>query len=237
MDLSNSEEQMASTHGADNSSQQSAAGGELSTHVNDGRLAISASDLPVPFINVLNKMSESEINAPVGSLIFDKAFDLAKMGVGVDVVPVFANKSWKEDVPYGSDGVMPSVVYNEAAAKELASRSPYPVIVQARIGFLVRAPEGLDPMLVAAYFPFTLGDEKWAVAQIIAQKRGFDATYKRLASALIGSGRPMWEVMFKLSGEKTSNTKGTWYIPSLKPSGQETPAAVIALAKTIGGAA
>lgn len=238
MDLTNTEEKLAAPEtGADNTGSE-----QLSTQVNDGRFEVTADDVVVPYIQILNKMSEMEIEAPVGSMIYDKTIILGspgkegKPGDTVDVVPIYAHKTWKEDIPYGTEGVMPAMVNTEAAARELAQKSPYPIIATARIGFLIKAPARLEPHNVAAFFPFEIEGEHYALGQVIAQKRGFDATYKRLANTLLATGRPMWENVYRLSGEKTQNNKGTWYIPSLKPAGVETPLAVVEFARKMGGA-
>lgn len=228
MDLSNTENQLANTSGVENNA--------LSTHVNDGRIAVSADDLVIPYISVVNKMSELEIDASPGSLVYDKSWVLAKIDEPVTVVPVSAAKVWKEDIPFGTEGITPEFAYNEVAAAELTRKSNFPVITQARIGFVVLAPSTLNEIQVSAYFPFLVGEYRCALGQIVAQKRGYDATFKNLANAMMATGRPMWDFQYHLSGSKTSNSKGTWMIPRLKPTGVETPVALRDFARRMGGA-
>ena len=180
---------------------------ELST-VSSG-MSGPSSDLEIPRLNIIQKMSE--IEGALGDLVLDKEDVIASVGDKMEVVVLGAHKRFKEDVPYDDD-YMPQIVETEAEAKELEDNSSYGIIEFAEIVMLIpQTGEDDSP------FPYTIGDTNYQLGKITVQKDAYRLTYKRLFTHMKVNGSPdsVAKVYWNFSTEPFNKGKYSWFVPTL----------------------
>lgn len=180
-------------------------------------IAFAKSDIEIPRMQVVQKMSELDIDAPIGAIVHNKEFILYRPGVKVPSIVLFAQKYWKEDVPFDSD-YMPEFVHTEEDAEALRTRNGrdgYPIISAANIALLVAHTE--DALSDEA-FQFELDGRRYALGKFTVQKKSYDTTYKALASFMLFNPKvDPSAIHWNLSSFSVTKGKYSWFVPSITP--------------------
>jgi hypothetical protein len=192
-----------------------------------------SSDIEIPRLNVIQKMSEVE--GDVGSVVLDKQEQIIDPKQQIAVIIVGAQKRFKEDLPYDSD-TMPQIVNTQAEADLLATTSDFPVIEFADITMLIPQPDGVSDEL----FPYTIDGVNYQLGKITVQKDAYRLTFKRLFTFfMMNRAVPVATRFWKFGTELITKGKYTWYVPTLQVTKDEVPAEVLEFVKALteGGAA
>ena len=102
---------------------------------------LDSSDIDIPRVNVVQKTSDitgpDGEPAPFGSLVLDKRYILAQPEEAIHVVPLIAQKAWREDVPFDSDDV-PRIANTVEEKNQLSLDSEYGILEFAEITLLFK---------------------------------------------------------------------------------------------------
>lgn len=195
-----------------------------------GGLGFSMSDIEIPKLNVIQKMSQ--IEGPVGSVVIDKDAVLLEAEDRAPVVIVGAVKKFKEDVPFDSDTI-PKIVSTEEEARVLAEESQFEILEFAEIVLLLKQPEdSADDEL----YPYLIGGSNYQIARITVQKDAYRLTYKRLYTfQTFNPETSAASRLWSFGTEMMTKGKYSWYVPTLSITKEETPAEVVAFVNRITG--
>lgn len=199
---------------------------ELSTETAQP-LSFSSSDLEIPRLNIVQKMSE--IDGPLGSIVVDKEDVIAEAGDKLKVIVLGAVKRFKEDVPYDDD-YTPKMASTEEEAKALAKDSSYEIIEFAEIVLLIPQ-TGADE----SAFPYEIAGTNYQLGRITVQKDAYRMTYKRLFTfhkvnrGLVDISSIYWS----FSSEPFSKGKYSWYVPMLASTKEAVPQEVLEFADSL----
>lgn len=170
-----------------------------------------AGDISLPRFSIVQKMSDLDFDAPIGSVLVDREAVLLNAGVKTPAVVVRVQKGWKEDIPFDSEE-NPKQVFTEEARKQLADESAYDIINVAYISVLIQAPADAD----LDQYPFEFDGSNWQVGTFIAQKKAYDTTFKRLATfSAFNPNTPVESLLWNFSSELVTKGKYKWYVPAL----------------------
>lgn len=181
-----------------------------------------SSDIEIPRLNVIQKMSEVE--GDLGSVVLDKQEQIIDAKTSIPVVIIGAHKRFKEDIPFDSD-VVPQVVETQAEADLLATSSEYPVIEFADITMLIPQPEGVSDDL----FPYTIDGVNYQLGKLTVQKDAYRMTFKRLFTFhVMNRTVPLATRYWNFGTDLISKGKYTWYVPTLQATKDSVPESVLA---------
>ena len=179
----------------------------LSTAVSG--IEIDIDDIEIPRINICQKMSASD--APVGTILYDKTYEIAGAETPVKVIPVIAQKGWREDIPFDEEEI-PKIAWTKQQADAIADNSDWDMTEFADITLLIQQPEeGVNDDA----FQLPIGDHNYALGRINVGKNAYRSTYKRLATNAALSKIPIHHKLWNLTSEELSKGKYTWFNPSL----------------------
>lgn len=188
-----------------------------------------ASDIDIPRINVVQKMSQ--IDAPIGAIVLNKKTVLAEADTPIEVIVIAAQKGWREDIPFDEEET-PRIVWTKELAEKLEAESDYGLVEFAEITLLVQQPEGSDD---EEGYPLPIGDGNYAIGKINVSKNAYRSTYKRLATfAAFNRGLSLSSRKWSLVSEVLTKGKYTWHNPSLTITKEETPVDVIEFLNNFG---
>jgi hypothetical protein len=194
---------------------------------NQSGLLIDTSDIEIPRVNVVQKISD--IDAPTGSLVLDKKHVLLKPQQIGKAVIVNAIKGWKEDVPFDSD-VIPRIAMTAERKEQLAAESDYAILEFADIVFLLEQPEDNDNEKA---FAFPIGDLNYALAKLYVAKDAYRQTFKRLATfAAFNRETPVQSRVWDFQTQLMEKGKYSWWVPSFATTTVETPEDVTSFLKS-----
>ncbi len=180
--------------------------------------AFAASDIEIPRISVVQKMSELDIDAPVGAIVHAKEHVLYRQNVKAPAIVLYAKKFWKEDIPYDSDEI-PQFAHSQAEADEIAAQNGsdgYKVITGAEIALLIRQ---TDESESTDAFTFEFDGFNYALGKMTVQKKSYDTTFKALASfQLFNPKIDPNSICWNLSSYSVTKGKYSWHVPSLSPT-------------------
>lgn len=174
---------------------------------------LDQSDIDIPRVNVVQKTSDitgpDGNPAPYGSLVLDKRIILAAPEEPIQVVPLSANKAWREDVPFDADDI-PRIANSQEEKVQLSLDSEYPILEFAEITLLFKGGDDADS------FPFPLGDANYALGRINVAKDAYRQTFKRLATfAVFNKTTPIHERLWNFQSTAITRGKYSWFAPSL----------------------
>ena len=179
----------------------------LSTNVTGIELDIE--DIEIPRINICQKMSESE--APVGSILFDKTYELAPQNQSLKVIPVVAQKGWRENIPFDEEDI-PRIAWSKEQANAIGEESDWEMTEFAELTLLIQQPE--ESSDVDAY-QLPIGDHTYALGKINVGKNAYRSTYKRLATNAALTGQAIHNKIWNFTSEELTKGKYTWFNPTL----------------------
>lgn len=190
-------------------------------------LSFSSSDLEIPRLNIVQKMSQ--IEGPTGSIVLDKEDVIAEAGDKLKVIVLGAVKRFKEDVPFDDD-YTPKMVSTDEEAKALAQDSSYEVIEFAEIVLLIPQ-TGEDD----SAFPYEIAGTNYQLGRITVQKDAYRMTYKRLYTfhkvnrGLVDVSSVYWT----FSSEPFTKGKYSWFVPMLSSTKEAVPQEVLEFAESL----
>lgn len=186
-----------------------------------------SSDIEIPRLNVIQKMSEVE--GDVGSVVLDKQEQILDPKTSVPVIIVGALKRFKEDIPFDSD-VVPQIVNTQAEADLLATTSDYPILEFADITLLIPQPQGVSDEL----FPYVIDGVNYQLGKITVQKDAYRLTFKRLFTFhVMNRSTPLGSRYWKFGTELLTKGKYSWYVPTLQVTKDDVPAEVLDFVKSL----
>lgn len=192
-------------------------------------IEIDVDDIEIPRINICQKMSASD--APVGSILYDKTYEIAAPDTPVKVIPVVAQKGYREDIPFDEDEV-PKIAWTKEQAEHIKSEGDWDMTEFAELTLLIRQPEeGVNDDA----FQLPIGDHNYALGKINVGKNAYRSTYKRLATNAALSGIPIYSKLWNFTSEELSKGKYTWFNPSLTATKEDTDDAVNSFVKNFLG--
>lgn len=202
-----------------------------SLSANVSGIEIDVEDIEIPRINICQKMSSSD--APVGSILYDKTYEIAGPETPVKVIAVAAQKGWRENIPFDEEDV-PRIAWTKQQADAIEANSDWDMTEFAEITLLIRQPEeGVNDDA----FQLPIGDHCYALGKINVGKNAYRSTYKRLATfAALQSPKAIHEKIWNFTSEELSKGKYTWFNPSLTVSKEQTDGEVLAFVKNFLGA-
>jgi hypothetical protein len=202
----------------------------LSTQGGEGGFTVSLEDIDVPRLNIIQKMSS--IEGPIGGVVIDKTDTLIDKDARCDVVVAHTKKGWRENIPFGSDE-LPRMAWNESDRNEIQSTTEYgDMVVFADITFLMPQPEGADDDL----YPYPIGNRNYALGVINTAKDGYKFTYKKINTfQLFNHKLPVSAKIWSFGAELITKGQHSWFIPTLKPTSQDSPEEAVEFSKLIGG--
>ena len=189
---------------------------ELAEVSDPPKLAITASDIEIPRLNIIQ--SSSEIAGEAGSVVLDRSTTILKPDQECQVIPVNALKGWRENVPFGSPE-MPRIAWNEEEKKEIESDSEFGTIEFAEIILLFPMPKGADEEL----YPYPIGEDQFALGKLNVAKDAFRCTYKRLATFSAFNDDPLCSRAWNFKAELLTRGRHSWFVPSLTVSKDKSP--------------
>lgn len=200
------------------SSDEPSANTAISTEVHvEGQL--DAGDLLIPRLTIAQKLSEDRgTPGQVGINLGERVVICYNRDIKVPSNILSAKKYWKQDIKFGSSQDYPKIAHTAAEAKLMEEEGPYPVIHVADFVLLIaQTPDCLlDEDDAFEAFPFEVGDNRFAMVKLTAQKRGYDSTFKRVTTfQLTNKGVDLSQVIWNFAAQQTKNTFGTWDIPTL----------------------
>lgn len=223
------------------SAEEPSASTAVSTEVHvEGQL--EAGDLLIPRLTIAQKLSDEGRGTPgqVGINLGERVVVAYDRGVKVPSNILSVRKYWKEDIKFGTSQDYPKIANTQAEAKALEDESDHPIIHVADFVLLI-AKTGdclLDEDDAFEAFPYTVGDNQFALVKLTAQKRGYDSTFKRVATfQLTNKGVDLSQVIWNFASQKTQNTYGSWDIPTLAATREKvSPEVAEFIASLKGGA-
>ncbi len=185
------------------------------------KLVISAEDIEIPKLNVIQKQSNIEGNP--GSLMLEQTHEIVGKDEEVSVTVVNAVKRWREDIDFDLDE-MPRYADTEEERAALQADSQWSVIEISDIVLLFEKPEGGNDTV----FPYPIGDSQFALGKLNVQKDGYRCTYKRLATyAAFNPTQPLASLKWNFKCELLTRGKYSWFVPSLTVSSEEPSGQVV----------
>ena len=196
---------------------------QLST-VNDISATLEQSDIDIPRVNVVQKTSDISgpdgKPLPYGSLVLNKSHILAEPEEPIQVVPLLAQKAWREDIPYDSDEI-PRIANTAEEKHEISVASDYPMLEFAELTLLFKGGDDVET------FPFPIGDNNYALGRINVAKDAYRQTFKRLATfAVFNKKTPIHSRIWNFQSSAISRGKYSWFAPSLTITNEEPDKAV-----------
>ena len=188
-------------------------------------IEIDIEDIEIPRINLIQKMSKSD--APVGSILFDKMYEIGPPETAIKTVVVTAQKGYRENIPFDEEEI-PRIAWSKEQSDEIAAESEWAMTEFAEITLLMRAPDNEDDDA----FQLPIGENSYALGKINVGKNAYRSTYKRLATfAAFQSGIPIYSKVWNFVSEELTKGKYTWFNPSLTVTKEETNKDVTAFVK------
>jgi hypothetical protein len=176
-----------------------------------GGFDVTSEDIDIPRLNVVQAVSQ--IEAPHGSIVIDKRHVLAEVNTPITVIPMSAIKGYREDKPYGLEGMGRSV-YSPEDLEALKKDTEFPVVEFANITLMF--PEPKEAKGSGAY-PFPIGKKNYAIGTLNVAKMAYAQTFKRLATygKFRAADDPAYNVFWELEAI-TIDGKVTYFAPSLR---------------------
>ena len=188
------------------------------------RLEISAEDIEIPRLNVIQ--GSSEIDGDEGALVINRTHTIMPTGGSLTVIPITAQKGWAENVPFGSNDIA-RIANTPEEKSSIEEDSQYGTIEFADITVLIPEPEGVGEDAADA-FPFPIGKTSYAMGKLHVRKAAYRNTFKRLGLfQAMNPDSPLCKNHWKFQADQVTANRNSWYIPQMTPTKAETDQDVI----------
>jgi hypothetical protein len=189
---------------------------------------LDSRDVVMPRLNVVNPTSKlcTEQDLPAGSLVFEKELILFEKGSDpLDVVVLRVIKKYQQKLPFDGDET-PQVFDTRAEVEAEGGTVNYSKDAEeegrfyqsiAHIVLAVRAGEEISEGEFYR-FPHEHAGSYWACGVITTAGSGYKSFAVPVISKVVGALRQTgtYSGLWKVSVEKRSNDKNTWYVPVSK---------------------
>lgn len=189
---------------------------------------ISQSDIRLPRINLVQKMSGTAESFRFGDVLFEKAIKVGDIEHPVAITVLRLKKQYQEDLPYGSED-MPRVFDRaeevKAAGGSLIRGSDHYFSEIAHIQMAIQAPEGLNEDELE-FFPYQFEGVDYAMAVLTVSR----SAYSTFAKPIITHGfntlkDGLAKGKFELHVDLKKSPKGSYVVPVPVFKGRHTEAA------------
>jgi hypothetical protein len=197
---------------------------ELAAPVAAPRLAISAEDIEIPRLNVIQ--GSSEIDGDEGALVINRTHTIMPTAGTLSVIPITAMKGWAENVPFGSNDIA-RIAYSLEEKTAIDSDSEFGTIEFADITLLIPEPKDIGEDASDA-FPFPIGETSYAMGKIHVRKAAYRNTYKRLGLfQAMNPESPLCAKHWKFQADQATANRVSWYIPQMTVTKEDTDEQVV----------
>jgi len=188
------------------------------------RLVISAEDIEIPRLNVIQ--GSSEIDGDEGALVINRSQTIMPTGGSLSVIPLTAQKGWAEDVPFGSNEIA-RIAHDVEEKAAIEEDSQYGTVEFADITVLIPEPKDIGEDAEDA-FPFPIGETSYAMGKLHVRKAAYRNTYKRLGLfQAMNPDAPLCNNLWKFCANQVTANRNSWYIPQMTVTKVETDQDVI----------
>jgi len=187
---------------------------------------ITARDVNLPRINVVQKMSELSDKFAVGSVLFHKEFVLAAPEIPVNGTVLRIKKQYQLNVQYGGEDES-EIVDTMAEVRERGGSLGYALGDWSELAHLQvvvempvvdDAPDGYEDM-----FPFSHNGKNYAVGVVTVARSGYTALAKPIFTWSVGTlQNGLHNGKFSFVTEKKTGPKGSWYVLAPKLLGKHS---------------
>lgn len=177
---------------------------------------ISQSDLRLPRINIVQKMSELAGTFKFGDVVFEKTVKLGGVDSPVPFTPLRLRKQYQQDLPFGSE-VMPLIfdrVEEVRAAGGSVVRGTENYYAEiAHIQVAVPAPESTTESELE-YFPYHFEGKDFALAVITVSRTAYGTLAKPIITHGFNTLRDgLYHGAFELHVDQRKSPRGTYVAP------------------------
>tara|TARA_S200002703_G_scaffold76001_1_gene65629 strand:+ start:4759 stop:5415 length:657 start_codon:yes stop_codon:yes gene_type:complete len=197
---------------------------QLAAPVTAPRLAISAEDIEIPRLNVIQ--GSSEIDGDEGALVINRTHTIMPTAGTLSVIPITASKGWAENVPFGSNDIA-RIAYSLEEKTAIDADSEFGTIEFADITLLIPEPKDIGEDAADA-FPFPIGETSYAMGKIHVRKAAYRNTYKRLGLfQAMNPESPLCAKHWKFQADQATANRVSWYIPQMTVTKEDTDEQVV----------
>lgn len=176
----------------------------------------TTSDLRLPRVNLVQKMSELAESFKFGDIVFEKTLRVGGLENPLPFTVLRLVKQYQQDLPYGSEE-MP-MVFNtseevRASGGSVVRGAPNYFSEIAHIQMAIAAPADIEEELLD-YFPYSNNGQSWAKAVMTVSR----SAYSTLAKPLITHGfntlrDGFHNGLFELHVDLKKSAKGNYVVP------------------------
>lgn len=185
---------------------------------------ISASDVRVPRINLVQKSGNLSNDFAPGVFLFEKQIPLAKTGESFLVTPLRLKKYYQLKVEFGTSTDMPPKFNTMDEVRAFGGSLQYGdekyCVEMADILLAVAAPEDLSDEDMQ-YFPYNDGIHSYALAMYTVGSSAYTSLAKRLITDSVGLLRGgLYTGYYNLHSEIRKTAQNSWYVPVAQFAGK-----------------
>jgi hypothetical protein len=190
---------------------------------------VSASDIKLPRINLVQKSGKLPDSFQPGSIVFEKAVVLSDGKTPIDVTPIRLKKQFQQKLEWGTEE-QPLVFDTSAEVRAVGGslqwgdENYYEEI--AHIQVAVKLPESIDGDEFIDLFPYTFNDGLYALAIWTVASSSYTSFAKPIITASAGLLRNgLYTGHYSVVTEGKHNSKNSWFVPKPTFAGRHTPEA------------
>lgn len=177
---------------------------------------INQTDIRLPRVNLVQKMSETAEVFKFGDIIFEKTVKIGDLNTPVGITVLGIKKQYQQDLPYGSEE-MPMVFDTSeqvrAAGGSVIPRSENYFAEIAHIRLVIEAPESLSEEELE-FFPYQFNDKSYAQAVITVGRSAYGTFAKPLITHAFNTLKDcLWAGKFELHADLKKSPKGSYVVP------------------------
>lgn len=177
---------------------------------------INQTDIRLPRVNLVQKMSETAEIFKFGDIIFEKTVKIGDLNSPVKITVLGIKKQYQQDLPYGSEE-MPQLFdtseeVRQAGGSVVRGGDNYFAEI-AHIRMVIEAPESLGEEELE-YFPYAFNDKYYAQAVITVGRSAYGTFAKPLITHAFNTLKDgLWNGKFELHADQKKSPKGTYVVP------------------------
>ena len=185
---------------------------------------ISAADIRVPRINLVQKSGNLSNHFQPGLFLFEKTIPLAKPGEEILVTPLRLKKYYQLKVEFGTSQEMPPKFATMEEVRAFGGSLQYGdekyCVEMADILLAVKAPEtAVEEQLQS--FPYSEGGTSYALAMYTVGSSAYTSLAKRFITDSVGVLRSgLYTGYYSMTSEIRKTAQNSWYVPVAQFAGK-----------------